>query len=102
MSSAVTPSWSIARGEAIYPAFHVKDEVVYPANYKTLSGYQKQGVDSNIQGAARRVVERKKAAASFGLLGLVLAAGLGLIGGWAAGSRWRPWHNPHRDRPPKC
>jgi len=73
-------------GEAIYPAFHVQDEIVYPANYKTLGGYQKQGVDSNIRGAAQRVVERKKAAASFGLLGLVLAAGLGLSGGWASGS----------------
>jgi hypothetical protein len=77
-------SW--AGGEAIYPTFHIKDEVIYPENYKTLSGYQKQGVDSKIQGVAQRVVERKKSAASFGLLGLVLAAGLGLIGGWAAGS----------------
>jgi hypothetical protein len=43
-------------------------------------------VDGKIQGEARRVVERKKTAASFGLLGLVLAAALGLIGGWVAGS----------------
>jgi hypothetical protein len=75
-----------AGGEAIYPAFHFKDEVIYPANYKTLSGYRKEGVDAMIQSQAQRIVERKKAAASFGLLGLVLAAGLGLIGGGAAGS----------------
>ena len=45
-----------------------------------------EAVDAEVQGAALRAVNRKKAAASFGLLGMVLAVGLGLIGGLAAGS----------------
>ena len=77
-------SW--AGGEAIYPAFRPENETIYPANYKSLSGYQKEAVDSRIGGVAERIVQQKKAAASFGLLGLVLAVGLALIGGWAAGS----------------
>ena len=47
-----------------------------------MGGYQKQAAMSEVEGEASRAAERKKAAASFGLLGLVLGVGLGLIGGW--------------------
>ncbi len=57
-----------------------------PANYKTLTGYQKEAASSKLVGMARPILERKKAAVSFGLLGLAVGVGLGLIGGWAAGS----------------
>ena len=77
-------SW--AGGEAMFDMFRIEDEAIYPPNYEKISGYARQAANSAIQGAAQRVVERKKAATSFGLLGLVLAAGLGLTGGLAAGS----------------
>jgi hypothetical protein len=77
-------SW--AGSEPMVTMFPIQDEVIYPANYQKIGGYQKQAVNAEILGAAQRVVARKQAAASFGLLGLVLAAGLGLIGGLAAGS----------------
>ncbi len=77
-------SW--AGGEAMFNIFRIEDEVIYPANYKQISGYQKQAVTSQIRGEARIVVERKKAAVTFGLLGLVLGVSLGLTGGLASGS----------------
>jgi hypothetical protein len=77
-------SW--AGGEAAFIRFRTEREIIYPRNYKQISGYEKQAVTTQIVGAARLVAERKKAAASFGLLGLVLALSLGLIGGWEAGS----------------
>ena len=80
-------SW--AGGEAMFNRFRIEDEVVYPADYKKLSGYQKQSVTAQSQGDASRVVERKKAAASFGLLGLSLGVCLGLTGGLAGGSTRR-------------
>ena len=66
--------------------FRIENEMVYPPNYKQISGYQKQNVSARIQGDAIRVVERKKAAVSFGLLGLSLGVFLGLAGGFAGGS----------------
>jgi len=60
--------------------------MVYPPDYQKISGYQKIAVTAQIEVQAQVVVERKKAAAAFGLLGLCLGAGLGLLGGLAAGS----------------
>jgi hypothetical protein len=77
-------SW--AGAEAAAGLFRPENELVYPANYKQLSGYQRQAAKSMIEGEALRAAERKKAAASFGLLGLVMGSGLALIGGWVAGS----------------
>jgi hypothetical protein len=77
-------SW--AGGEAMYNMFRIEDAIIYPANYKQISGYQKQNVTAQIQGDAIRVVERKKAAVSFGLLGLLLGVCLALAGGLAGGS----------------
>ncbi len=70
-----------AGGEAIYPAFHYEDEAVYPANYKTLGGYQKEAMDSKIQTLARGAADRKRVAVSLGWLGFVLAGSLAWIGG---------------------
>ena len=77
-------SW--AGGEATLKLFRIEDEMVYPPNYKQISGYQKQNLTAQLQGDAIRVVERKKAAVSFGLLGLLLGVCLGLAGGFAGGS----------------
>jgi hypothetical protein len=77
-------SW--AGGEAMFDTFRLEDAIIYPANYKQIGGYQKQSVTAEIQGAALRVVERKRAAVSFGLLGLSLGVCLGLAGGLASGS----------------
>ncbi len=75
-----------AGGEAMFNMFRIEDAIVYPADYKKISGYQKQNVTARIQGDAMRIVERRKAAASFGLLGLALGVCLGLAGGLAGGS----------------
>lgn len=75
-----------AAGEWIYPAFPFEYEAVYPANYKTLGGYQKEAMDSRIQALARGAADRKRAAASFAWLGFVLAASLGWMGNRAASS----------------
>ncbi len=75
-----------AHGEMAFTRFRLEREVIYPADFNKIGGYQKQAMMSEIEGEASRIAERKKAAASFGLLGLVLGAGLGLIGGWVAGS----------------
>jgi hypothetical protein len=77
-------SW--AGGEMMFDRFRIEDAIIYPADYKQISGYQKQNVTARIQGDAIRVVERRKAAASFGLLGLSLGVCLGLAGGLAGGS----------------
>src|SRR5947207_508632 len=61
-------SW--AGGEATLDRFKLADEIVYPPNYKQISGYQKMAVQAEISVAAQAVVERKKAAVSFGFLGL--------------------------------
>jgi hypothetical protein len=75
-----------AGGEAMSTRIRIQDEAIYPANFRKMGTYEKQAVDAEVQGAALRAVNRKQAAASFGLLGMVLAVGLGLIGGLAAGS----------------
>src|SRR5262249_26066986 len=67
--------------EATFDTFKLADNIVYPPDYKQISGYQKLAVQSNIEGVARVVVERKKAAVAFGLLGLVLGLSLGLTRG---------------------
>jgi hypothetical protein len=63
----------------------LEDAIVYPANYAQLSGYHKMAVQAELEGKARVVVERKKTAVAFGLLGLVLGVSLGLAGGLARG-----------------
>ena len=77
-------SW--AHGEVAFVKFRAEREMVYPENYRLLSGYQKQSVTSQVVGVAQQVAERKKSAASFGFLGLVLGMSLGLVGGWMGGS----------------
>ena len=77
-----------AAGEAASGLFRPESERVFPVNYKAMGGYQKQAALSMVEGEALRVADRKKAAARFGLLGLVLGVGLGLVGGLAGGSRW--------------
>jgi hypothetical protein len=78
-----------AHGEMAFSRFRPESEVIYPPGFEKISGYQRQAVVSEIMGQATQVAERKKAAASFGLLGLLLGAGLGLLGGWADGSARR-------------
>jgi hypothetical protein len=73
-------------GEAAFARIKLEDYIVRPANFDKIGGYEKQAVIAMMNGEARRVSERLKAAVSFGLLGLALGAGLGLVGGWAAGS----------------
>jgi hypothetical protein len=77
-------SW--AGGEWAFTRFRGEHEMIYPPNYQQVGGYEKQALTANITGAAQRAAERKKAATSFGLLGLVLGVGLGLVGGWVSGS----------------
>jgi hypothetical protein len=77
-------SW--AAGEASLTRFKLSDAIVYPPNYQQISGYQKVAVTAQIEGRAQVVVERKRAATAFGLLGLCLGAGLGFLGGLASGS----------------
>ena len=71
-------------GELMFNLFRMEDSIVYPENYKQISGYQKQNVTAKIQGDATRIVERKKSTASFGLLGLSLGVSLALAGGLAS------------------
>lgn len=73
-------------GESALTAFPVEGEMVYPEGYKQLSGYQRQARAAEIEGAAIRAAEQKKAMVGFGLLGLTLGLELGLIGGWASAS----------------
>jgi hypothetical protein len=77
-------SW--AGGEWTFPRFRLSDNIIYPPDFKQLTGYHKQAVKSNIETAAHAVTERKRAMAAFGFLGLVLGGFLGLSGGLAAGS----------------
>jgi hypothetical protein len=77
-------SW--AGAERMLTQFRIQDEAIYPANFRQMGGYEKRAVDAEVQGAAQRAVERKKAAASFGWLGAVLAVSLALVGGLAGGS----------------
>jgi hypothetical protein len=75
-------------GETTFNRFPIKDEIVFPPDYDKIGGYQKQAVSAQIQGDAVRIVEKKKATVSFGLLGLVLALSLGAVGGiYAASAR---------------
>ena len=73
-------------GEAAYARIKMEDHMVKPANYDRVSGYEKQALISKVTGEAEHSAEKYKALFSFGVLGLVLGAGLGLVGGWAAGS----------------
>src|SRR5271163_1570421 len=63
-------SW--AGGEAMFNMFPIEDAIIYPANYKQVGGYAKMELKATLEVQARAVVERKKAAVSFGLLGLSL------------------------------
>jgi hypothetical protein len=80
-----------AGGEAAFATFRTEREIIKPPNFNKVSGYEKQALVTQITGEARVVAERKKAMASFGLLGLVLGVGLGLVGGWANGSSRTAW-----------
>jgi hypothetical protein len=76
-------SW--AGGEATFDWFKLGDAIIYPANYNQISGYHRMAVQAELHGKARIVVERKKTALAFGLLGLLLGVSLGLTGGLARG-----------------
>jgi hypothetical protein len=76
-------SW--AGGEATFDSFKLEDALVYPPNYSQISGYHKMALQAEVAGKARIVVERKKTAVAFGLLGLVLGLSLALTGGLARG-----------------
>jgi hypothetical protein len=76
-------SW--AGGEATFNWFPLDKAMVYPPDYNKISGYHKMAVQAEVEGKARVVVERRKAVAAFGLLGLVLGLSLGLTGGLARG-----------------
>ena len=71
-------------GEAIGHAIPLSVE--YPPDYAKMGGYQKDAARAMAVGEAEKVVERKKTAGAYGLLGLVLGLSLGLIGGLAVGS----------------
>jgi hypothetical protein len=68
-------------GELIQRAFPVTYEV--PAEIARMSGYEKSAKLSELEGEARRVAERKKTVATYGLLGALLGVALGLTGGWS-------------------
>jgi hypothetical protein len=76
-------------GEATSRAIPLRMEL--PANFASISGYQKVAVVAMIAGNATRVAVREKAAAAYGLLGVLLGIGLGLTGGWASGSMRSGW-----------
>jgi hypothetical protein len=86
VAGAVAGLISWVGSESTLDRFKIDDEMVFPPDYKQISGYQKMAVQAMVEGAAREIVEKKKAAFSFGLLGLTLGLGLGLIGGLASGS----------------
>jgi hypothetical protein len=71
-------------GEATIGAIPLR--IAYPANFASISGYQKDAVLASLAGHAMRIAERERAAAAYGLLGVLLGVGLGLTGGWASGS----------------
>ena len=73
-----------AGGEATYPAFHT--DLIYPANFSTLTGAEKTAVRGQVRLRARMTDETRKAMAAFGLLGAMIGAVLGLGGGLAGGS----------------
>jgi len=77
-------SW--AGGEATYDRFKISDAMVYPPNFEKVGGYERTALRSRIVGEARVVVERRRTATAFGLLGLFLGLALGLVGGLAGGS----------------
>jgi hypothetical protein len=71
-------------GEATSQAIPLS--IQYPADFARLGGYQRDAVVAMLTGDAQRAAERKKAAAAYGLLGMLLGVGLGLAGGLASGS----------------
>ena len=73
-------------GEAIDSRILMEDEIIYPPNYNSIGGYQKQSVTAEIKGAATRVVDKKRAAVALGLMGLALGVTLGLSGGLSKGT----------------
>ena len=73
-------------GELTASLFRIEDEVIYPSDYKSIGGYQKQAVTAQIQGEAMHVVEKKKAGFASGLMGLCLGVSLGLTGGLTRGT----------------
>jgi len=71
-------------GEATSRAIPMRIE--YPPNFASVSGYQRDAVLAMLAGDAMRVAVRERAAAAYGLLGVLLGVGLGLTGGWTSGS----------------
>jgi hypothetical protein len=77
---------SFGVGEATYDSFKVADAMVYPPGFSKLSGYDKMEVKNTVQSEARIVVEKKKAAVAYGVLGAALGVALGVAGGLVARS----------------
>jgi hypothetical protein len=77
-------SW--AGGEATFGMFKLRDAMEFPPNYNQVTGYDKTALTSSLMVKAGFVIERRKAAAAFGLLGLLLGLSLGLTGGLAVSS----------------
>ncbi len=73
-------------GEAIDSRLRMEDEIIYPPNYKSIGGYQKQSVTAEIKKEATQVVNKKKAAIELGMMGLALGVTLGLSGGLSRGT----------------
>ncbi len=73
--------------EYTYNAFALDPH--YPANYGSTTGYDRAAMRADVERIAKQVLEMKKAAAAYGLLGLLLGVALGALGGFASGSiRW--------------
>jgi hypothetical protein len=77
---------SFGVGEATYDTFKVADAMVYPPGFSKLTGYDKMEVKNTVQSEARIVVEKKKAAVAYGVLGAALGLALGVAGGLVAHS----------------
>jgi hypothetical protein len=71
-------------GEKTFDAF--APEPHFPANYAGSSGYERATLRAQVNQNAKQVVDRKRAMAAFGLLGLLLGVSMGASGGLAGGS----------------
>src|SRR5262249_35229734 len=86
----VAGSLSWLGGEATQTAFPVVLET--PPEVAGMGhGYGESGMLRELLGQARRVAERNKTVAAYGLLGALLGVALGLIGGWSGGSARSGW-----------
>jgi hypothetical protein len=71
-------------GEKTFDAFVLDPH--YPDSYAKTSGYERAAVRAQVNRIAGQVLEMKKAAAAYGLLGLILGVAMGATGGLIGGS----------------